>query len=606
MVRQKKFVTPRDQPPSAQTNEAQNAAHVMRHPAEDLARERLTQLPQSLQTLSSEAMRQLMHELQVHQIELEMQNDELRRVQLALEASRSRYFDLYDLAPVGYLTVDESGLILEANLSAATLLGVSRSELVKRPISRFIVKAQQDIYYQCRKQLMETGQVQTCELQVPQSEGTELWVKLNISTAQASAGGPVLRVILSDISERKFLDQALHETNLKLENARRVADKANRAKSEFLSSMSHELRSPLNAILGFAQLMESGTPAPTPSQQASINQILRGGWYLLTLVNEILDLALIESGKLSLSLEPIPLAEKLLDCQAMIAPQAQKTDIHLSFPVFDHPCFVRADRTRLKQVIVNLLSNAIKYNRIGGSVDVTYSACAAGRIRISVHDNGPGLPPEKLSQLFHPFNRLGQEGGSQEGTGIGLVVCKRLVEMMGGEIGVQSSVGVGSVFWFELNLVSAPQSAAAADEVGLPLAAPMPPGAATRTLLYVEDNQANVALVEQLIARRPNLRLLRAGNGTSGIALARMHQPAVILMDINLPGITGFQALKILREDPTTAHIPVLALSANAMPHDIEKGLAAGFLRYLTKPIKIDEFMVVLDLALEEKMQCPG
>ena len=581
------------------SDEGSSAAHAMRRRAEDLTRERMAQLPQGMQALSPEAMQQLMHELRVHQIELEMQNDELRRVQRELEASRARYFDLYDLAPIGYLTIGENGLILEANLIAATLLGVSRSELVKRPIARFIVKAQQDVYYQCRKRLLETGQAQTCELQVLQSEGTELWVKLNISTAQANDGSPVLRVMLGDISERRFLDQALQQTNLKLENAVQVADKANQAKSEFLSGMSHELRSPLNAILGFAQLMESGTPAPTPNQQASIDQILRGGWYLLTLVNEILDLALIESGKLSLSLEPVSLTEKLLDCQAMIEPQAQKNDIHLSFPTFEQPCFVEADRTRLKQVIVNLLSNAIKYNRVGGNVNVTYGAGAEGRIRINVCVNGPGLRPEQLEQLFQPFNRLGQEGGSQEGTGIGLIVCKRLVEMMDGVIGVHSSVGVGSVFWFELKRANAPQSTASADELPLALPASVPPESAPRTLLYVEDNPANVALVEQIIARRPNLRLLRAGNGTGGVALARMHQPDVILMDINLPGITGLQALKMLQEDPATQHIPVLALSANAMPHDIAKGLAAGFFHYLTKPIKVDEFMAVLELALD-------
>jgi PAS domain S-box-containing protein len=443
------------------SDEALSAAHVMRRRAEDLARKRLAQLPQNLQALSPEAMQQLTHELQVHQIELEMQNDELRRVQLELEASRSLYFDLYDLAPVGYLTVSASGLILEANLSAATLLGVSRSELVKRPISRFIVKAQQDIYYQCRKQLMEVAQAQTCELQVLQSEGTELWVKLHISASHASAGDPVLRVILSDISERKFLDQALYESNHKLENAVQVADKANRAKSEFLSSMSHELRSPLNAILGFAQLIESGSPPPTTNQQASLNQILRGGWYLLTLINEILDLALIESGKLSLALEPVSLSEKFLDCQAMIQPQAEKSGIRINFAPFDHPYFVQADRTRLKQVIINLLTNAIKYNRANGTVDVTCSTPTAGRVRISVHDTGLGLSAEKLAQLFQPFNRLGQESGSQEGTGIGLVVCKRLVEMMNGEIGVQSRLGMGSEFWFELALAAPREHAAA-------------------------------------------------------------------------------------------------------------------------------------------------
>ena len=400
-------------------------------------------------------------------------------------------------------------------------------------------------------------------------------------------------------AERAVLDQALRDKNVELESARQAADKANHAKSEFLSSMSHELRSPLNAILGFAQLMESGVPPPTATQKASIDQILHGGWYLLELINEILDLALIESGRLSLSMEPIALPDVLLDCQAMIEPQAQKSDIRISFPQFNAPCFVNADRTRVKQVIVNLMSNAIKYNRVGGTVEVTCKKVAAQRLRISVRDSGEGLSAEKLTQLFQPFNRLGQEVGAEEGTGIGLVVSKRLVELMGGEIGAQSIVGTGSVFWFELNLVAAPQFAANSD-APLVLAQPqIESGAPQRTLLYVEDNRANMELVKQLIARRPDMRLLSARDGMQGITLARIHLPKVILMDINLPGISGLQALKILREDPATRHIPVLAISANAMPLDIEKGLQAGFLRYLTKPIKVNEFMEVLDMALE-------
>src|SRR5450830_399554 len=400
-------------------------------------------------------------------------------------------------------------------------------------------------------------------------------------------------------AERAVLDQALRDKNVELESARQAADKANLAKSEFLSSMSHELRSPLNAILGFAQLMESGVPPPTATQKASIDQILHGGWYLLELINEILDLALIESGRLSLSMEPIALPDVLLDCQAMIEPQAQKSDIRISFPQFNAPCFVNADRTRVKQVIVNLMSNAIKYNRVGGAVEVTCKKVAAQRLRISVRDSGEGLSAEKLTQLFQPFNRLGQEVGAEEGTGIGLVVSKRLVELMGGEIGAQSIVGTGSVFWFELNLVAAPQFAANTD-APLVLAQPqIESGAPQRTLLYVEDNRANMELVKQLIARRPDMRLLSARDGMQGITLARIHLPKVILMDINLPGISGLQALKILREDPATRHIPVLAISANAMPRDIEKGLQAGFLRYLTKPIKVNEFMEVLDMALE-------
>jgi len=414
-------------------------------------------------------------------------------------------------------------------------------------------------------------------------------------------GGPgshKVAILFTDITERKRMDQALLDKNAQLEGAKMVAERANLAKSDFLSSMSHELRSPLNAILGFAQLMESGSPLPTSTQKASIDQILQGGWYLLELINEILDLALIESGKLSLSLEPMSLSEVLLDCQAMIEPQAQKSGIRMGFPRGDAPYFVKADRTRVKQVLINLLSNAIKYNRAGGTVDVT-CANSAKRIRISVQDTGEGLSPEKLAQLFQPFNRLGQEASAEEGTGIGLVVSKRLVELMGGEIGAVSTVGVGSVFWVELNLAAAPQLAAGTDELLAPHQVRVPHDAALRTLLYVEDNRANMQLVEQLIGRRSDMRLLSAGDGTRGISLARIHQPEVILMDINLPGISGIQALKILREDPATAHIPVLAISANAMPHDIKKGLEAGFFRYLTKPIKVNEFMEALDRALE-------
>jgi len=385
---------------------------------------------------------------------------------------------------------------------------------------------------------------------------------------------------------------------LELNSARAVAEQANLAKSEFLSSMSHELRTPLSAILGFAQLIESGVPAPTTSQQRSLDQILKGGWYLLDLINEILDLALIESGKVSLSLEPISLAEVMRESQAMIEPQAQKRGISVSFPQFDTPYFVRADRTRVKQVLVNLLSNAVKYNKEGGTVLVECVAIRSDRVRISVKDSGEGLTADQLTQLFQPFNRLGQEGNAEKGTGIGLVVCKRLVELMGGSIDASSKVGKGSVFSIELNLTTERQPVSAAHSP-TETAPPVPVDGRLRTLLYVEDNPANLMLVEDLIARRPDVRFLSARDGNRGVEIARASLPDVILMDINLPGISGVDALRVLALDPKTSHIPVIALSANAGPRDIAKGLEAGFFRYLTKPIKVPEFMETLEIALK-------
>jgi signal transduction histidine kinase/ActR/RegA family two-component response regulator len=389
---------------------------------------------------------------------------------------------------------------------------------------------------------------------------------------------------------------ALQETNVELEAARAAADKANRAKSEFLSSMSHELRTPLNAVLGFAQLLASDKPPPTPSQVRSIDQILKGGWYLLQLINEILDLAMIESGKVTMSQESMGLSDVLKDCQAMVGPQAQKRGIQLRFTPMARPFFVHADRTRVKQVMINLLSNAIKYNRAGGSVTVTCGEGTEGMVRISVADTGAGLSEDQVAHLFEPFNRLGQEEGAEEGTGIGLVVTKQLVELMHGAIGVDSAIGAGTTFWVELAASIEPVLEMAAFDTSSYSDPQI--SAEPRTLLYVEDNPANLNLVEQLITRRPDLKLLTAIDGYAGIQLARTYTPDVILMDINLPGVSGFGCLKILQEDPTTAHIPVMALSANAMPRDIEKGEEAGFFRYLTKPINVAQFMDALDLAL--------
>jgi PAS domain S-box-containing protein len=505
------------------------------------------------------------------------------------------------------MTTDPAGIITDVNKQMEALTGCTRDELIGAWFKNYFTdpgRAEASI-----KQVLREKKITNYELTARARDGKTTVVSFNATTfydRDRKLEG--VFAAARDVTERKRLDHALEEQNVELKRARAAAEKANLAKSAFLSSMSHELRSPLNAILGFAQLINSDSPPPTPSQTASIDQILHAGWYLLELINEILDLAQIESGKLALSLEPTSLAEVVLECQAMIEPQGQKRGIKMTFPQFDLPCFVRADRTRLKQVLINLLSNAIKYNQPDGTVVVDVDRrCTPEHTRVSVRDTGAGLPPDMLMQLFEPFNRLGQERNStEEGTGIGLVMSKRLVELMGGEIGVESTVGLGSVFWFELNSASAPQLAVDRAEPTAQPTAQVQQGAPLRTLLYVEDNPANLMLIEQLVARRPDMRLLSARDGDLGIQLARANQPEVILMDINLPGISGIEALKILREDPATAHIPVVALSANAMPRDIEKGLEAGFFRYLTKPIKVNEFMHTLDAALEFARQGAG
>ncbi|MGO9514452.1 MAG: PAS domain S-box protein [Steroidobacteraceae bacterium] len=494
------------------------------------------------------------------------------------------------------ITTDPSGIISDVNKQMEALTGCTRDELIGAPFKNYFTDAER-AEAGIKRVLSET-KLTNYELTARARDGKETVVSYNATTFYDR--DRTLQGVFAaarDITERKILDQALQETNLELQGAKLAAEKANLAKSDFLSNMSHELRSPLNAILGFAQLMESGTPPPTPAQRQSIDQILQAGWYLLELINEILDLALIESGKLSLSPEPTSLADVLSDCRGMIEPLALKNGIGLTFPRFDDAPFVKADRTRLKQILINLLSNAIKYNRTGGSVEVICTMSSTQRTRIAVHDTGNGLSAEKLAQLFQPFNRLGQETGSEEGTGIGLVVSKRLVELMGGAIGTESTVGMGSVFWIELHATHAPRLVAAATEfkAAIPARAHTAP---LHTLLCVEDNPANLMLVEKLLERRPDIRLLVAKDGIRGVETARAARPDVILMDINLPGISGLIALGILAEDPETASIPVIALSANAMPGDIEKGLAAGFFRYLTKPIKVNEFMDTLDNAL--------
>ena len=507
------------------------------------------------------------------------------------------------------IATDEKGIIQLFNVGAERMLGYTAAEVVNR-ISPSDIHDPEEVTARAQTLSAELGTTIAPgfeALAFKASRGIEDIYELTYICKDGSRFPAVVSITALRDQYGKLIGYLLIGTNnsvrkrveLELNQAMAAAEKANGAKTDFLSSMSHELRTPLNAVLGFAQLIESGSPPPTVAQKRNLDQILKAGWYLLELINEILDLAMIESGKATLSREPVSLGEVILECRAMIEPQAQKRGIVMTFPRFDAPHYVNADRTRVKQVLINLLFNAIKYNKPEGTVVVECTQGAAGTVRISVRDTGAGLSADQLTQLFQPFNRLGKEAGAEEGTGIGLVVTKRLVELMAGTLGVQSTVGAGSVFWIELCLASAPQLAPD-DNAYAPLARPnMPHATPERTLLYVEDNPANLELVEQLIARRTDLRLLSAADATLGIEFARAYLPDLILMDINLPGISGIEAMLTLRADPSTAAIPIIALSANAVPRDIEKALEAGFFDYLTKPIKVHHFMDALDAALK-------
>ncbi|HSM98881.1 MAG TPA: PAS domain S-box protein, partial [Gallionella sp.] len=527
-------------------------------------------------------------------------------VQQALRDSAALIQTILNTVVDGIITIHARGGIIEiVNPAAERMFGYGTAELVGQNFSMLIPELELDQrhrsleYYSASDEARAMGLGR--EVMGRHKDGSSFPMEMAVSEMWLG-GQRYFTGILRDITMRKRveaeqaqLDQALLDKNTELEGAKSVAEKANLSKSIFLSRMSHELRTPLNAILGFAQLLETGTPLPTASQNVRLQQIIKAGWYLLELINEVLDLAVIESGKLSLSREPVLLSAVMNECQAMVESHAQKRGIDLRFLPFDNTWFANADRTRVKQVLINLLTNAIKYNREHGSVEVKCTSTPE-RIRITIKDSGEGLSAEKLVQLFQPFNRLGQESGTEEGTGIGLVVTKQLVELMGGTIGMESTVGVGSEFWVELIRDATPQIFSASTR---PVQRQTGIDGARHTLLYVEDNPANLMLVEQLIESHPSVRMLSAHDGNTGIALARAHLPDVILMDINLPGISGIQALKVLREDPVTALIPVIAISANAMLRDIEKAMEAGFFRYVTKPIKVNEFMSALDDALK-------
>jgi PAS domain S-box-containing protein len=383
-----------------------------------------------------------------------------------------------------------------------------------------------------------------------------------------------------------------------LEHARHVAEAASAAKSEFLSSMSHELRTPLNAVLGFAQLLERDRKQPLSERQLErLGHVLRGGEHLLRLIDDVLDLSRIEAGRISISAESVGVREVLREVVTTLEPMAARAQIAIAMPVLGELPAVHADRTRLAQILMNFGSNAIKYGKAGGHV--SFTAEVRGRnVRLTVIDDGVGIPTDKRDKLFEPFQRAGQESGPIEGTGIGLTISKRLSELMKGTVGFTSEVGSGSRFWVEIPVHREAASDLAQVPASLTDTSPLATGENRYRVIYVEDNPSNIAFMRELVGDFPSVELMTAPTAEIGLELIRTHRPAVVIMDINLPGMSGFEAVRRLRDWPETRDIPVIGLSAAALPKDHAAAKDAGFFRYLTKPVKVDELVTTLEQLL--------
>jgi len=488
-------------------------------------------------------------------------------------------------SPVAVVATDTQGYVKMWNPAAERIFGWSEQEALGHRVP-WVGQEHEVEFHKILAAILKGDSLSDLELRRRKKDGSPIDISMSTAPLRDSAGEIAgIMSVVADVTERKRAESD--------RLAREAAEAANRAKSEFLSRMSHELRTPLNAIIGFGQLMEMD--AATPEQHESVDHILRAGRHLLNLINEILDIARIEAGRLSLSIEPVALQEIVEECQDLIRPSAAQRRIVLDLQTGVDSQIVMADRQRLKQVLLNLLSNAVKFNSEGGRVTLSCTSRPQDRLRLGVTDTGPGISPESLRKLFTPFERLGAGQLGIEGTGLGLALSKTLTEAMQGVMGVESMVGRGSTFWIELPVA---RDVAPAADARAPAAAAVGPTAiarAARTVLYIEDNLSNLKLLERVMARRPDVRLLTAMQGRLGLDLARQHRPDLILLDLDLPDVRGDQILRTLRDDAATGDIPVVMLTATATPGEIDRLLNSGARAYLTKPFDVKALFSLLD-----------
>ena len=499
-----------------------------------------------------------------------------------LQDAMSLNQEMLKASTVGISAYRSTGECVFANDAIAHLINAKHDQVLAQNF-RAIPSWQQYGLLPLAEKCLDTGIPQHGEFHMLTSFGREAWFDTTFARFKRS-GESHLLVLLADITDRKRAEQALID-------ARDIAERASQAKSEFLSRMSHELRTPMNAIIGFAQLL--GLESLTPDQLDSVDEISRAGDHLLELINDLLDLSRIESGKMAVVMEPVDLKKIVAESSQIVHAMADKKRVSIINGCIADVAVI-SDPTRLRQILVNLMSNAIKYNHTGGRVLVDCSHQGKEHIRIAVTDTGPGIPPEQLPRLFKPFDRLGAELKGIDGVGIGLSLSQQLAEMMGSNIAVSSTHGEGSSFWLDVKISSHRQTSIS-DEIAQPDHSKM------ASVLYVEDNASNLKLAASMFKHMPDLRLISATNGEFGLELAQRYRPDVILLDIHLPGMDGYEVLDVLQGNPATRDIPVLALSADAMPIDIEQGLKAGFREYLTKPIDIDHLQAALARALQGK-----